>query len=117
MHVHSSLSLSLSPSVYPMKKVRFLPFTLHSLPSAGQTNVWTTHICQVRTSFYLYCVTVHQMEGGGVVFSCLYITLPPVCVDFLCHRSLGTAQRIEAEIRERKVTKEYVCRVVGEFPE
>lgn len=54
---------------------------------------------------------------GGVVFSCLCITLPPVCVDFLCHRSLGTAQRIEAEIRERKVTKEYVCRVVGEFPE
>jgi len=36
---------------------------------------------------------------------------------FVYPRNLGAAQKIEAEIRERKVSKEYVCRVVGEFPE
>ena len=52
------------------------------------------------------------------------ITLPPMCVcvcvwggGVVYHRNLGAAQKIEAEIRERKVSKEYVCRVVGEFPE
>ena len=32
-------------------------------------------------------------------------------------RSIHRAQQLELEIRERKVAKEYVCRVQGEFPE
>ena len=32
-------------------------------------------------------------------------------------KSLVTAQQLEQQIRERLVTKQYLCRVLGEFPE
>ena len=31
-------------------------------------------------------------------------------------KSLQRAQQLEVEIRERRVSKEYLCRVQGEFP-
>ena len=31
-------------------------------------------------------------------------------------KTISKAQQLEVEIRERKVTKVYVCRVKGEFP-
>ena len=73
------------------------------------------HCYTVKAVCYLFlCVSS---------FCLISITLPPMCVcvggggGFVYPRNLGAAQKIEAEIRERKVSKEYVCRVVGEFPE
>ena len=66
-------------------------------------------------------IAVHRIDrltSGILIFARLEATsgLQLGRVMIFHYRCVATAQRLEKEIKDRKVNKKYLCKVEGEFP-